>query len=128
MVNCMVGLFLSLSAKTSPPDLVLSEIKMLGRDGFELLRKIRALGMSAGGSVPIIAMSALVTHLSARTLEAGFQACLPKPFNPDKLVATILTVLKNQAVVSRLGEASTTHRSGLRIYSAFRSACLRNCL
>jgi CheY-like chemotaxis protein len=74
---------------------VLSEIKMLGRDGFELLRKIRALGMSAGGSVPIIAMSALVTHSGALMLDAGFQACLPKPFNPDKLVETILTVLKN---------------------------------
>jgi CheY-like chemotaxis protein len=74
---------------------VLSEIKMLGWDGFELLRKIRALGMSAGGSVPLIAMSALVTHSSARTLEAGFQACLPKPFNPDKLVEAILTMLKN---------------------------------
>jgi CheY-like chemotaxis protein len=83
------------AVKTSRPNLVLSDIKMPGRDGFELLRKIRALGMSAGGSVPIIAMSALVTHASARMLEAGFQACLPKPFTPDKLVETILTVLKD---------------------------------
>ena len=83
------------AVKTSRPNLVLSDIKMPGRDGFELLRKIRALGMSAGGSVPIIAMSALVTHASARMLEAGFQACLRKPFTPDKLVETILTVLKD---------------------------------
>ena len=66
---------------------------MPGRDGFEVLRKIRALGRAAGGSVPVVAMSALVTHASARMLEAGFQACLPKPFTPDKLVETILTVL-----------------------------------
>jgi len=81
------------AVKTRHPNLVLSDIKMPGRDGFEVLRKIRALGRAAGGSVPVIAMSALVTHASARMLEAGFQACLPKPFTPDKLVETILTVL-----------------------------------
>ena len=66
---------------------------MPGRDGFELLRKIRALGMSAGGSVSIIAISALVIHGTARMFQAGFQACLPNPFTPDKLVETIQTVL-----------------------------------
>jgi CheY-like chemotaxis protein len=81
------------AVKTSRPNLVLSDIKMPGPDGFEVLRKIRALGPAAGGSVPVIAMSALVTHASARMLQVGFQACLPKPFTPAKLVETILTVL-----------------------------------
>jgi CheY-like chemotaxis protein len=81
------------AVKTRHPNLVLSDIKMPGRDGFEVLRKIRALGPAAGGSVPVIAMSALVTHASARMLEAGFQACLPKPFTPDKLLKTILNLL-----------------------------------
>jgi CheY-like chemotaxis protein len=74
--------------------LVVSDIKMPGMDGFELLREIRAFGPNAGGSVPVIAMTALVTHADrARMLNAGFQACLPKPFTPDKLVETILTLL-----------------------------------
>jgi CheY-like chemotaxis protein len=81
------------AVKTSRPNLVLSDIKMPERDGFELLRKIRVIGPAAGGSVPVIAMSALVTHASARMLEAGFQACLAKPFTPDKVVETILTAL-----------------------------------
>ena len=82
------------SIKNNHPNLVLSDIKMPGMDGFELLRKIRALGPDAGGSVPVIAMTAYGRHADrARILNAGFQGCLPKPFTPDKLVETILTVL-----------------------------------
>jgi CheY-like chemotaxis protein len=33
---------------------------MPGMDGFELLDEIRALGSDAGGSVPVIAMSAFM--------------------------------------------------------------------
>jgi len=84
------------SIKNNHPNLVLSDIKMPGMDGFELLRKIRALGPDAGGSVPVIAMTAYGRHADrARILNAGFQGCLPKPFTPDKLVETILTVLND---------------------------------
>jgi CheY-like chemotaxis protein len=79
--------------KNTFPDLVLSDIKMPGMDGFELLGKIRALGPDAGGSVPVIAMSAIMRGERACILDAGFQACLPKPFTPDRLSETILTVL-----------------------------------
>jgi CheY-like chemotaxis protein len=79
------------AVKTSRPNLVLCDIKMPGRDGFDVLSEIRAIGPAAGGSVPVVAVSALVTHASARML--GFQACLAKPFTPDKLLETILTVL-----------------------------------
>src|ERR1700693_836328 len=84
------------AVKIYRPNLVLSDISMPGRDGFDLLRDIRALGPDAGGGVPVIAMTALVTRLDgARFLNAGFQAFLPKPFSPDKLVEVILTVLKD---------------------------------
>ena len=64
------------------------------RDGFDLLRDIRALGPDAGDKVPVVAMTALVPRAGrARILSAGFQACLPKPFTVDDLVETILTVL-----------------------------------
>jgi CheY-like chemotaxis protein len=82
------------AVKTYRPDLVLSDISMPGRDGFGLLHDIRALGPDAGGSVPVIAMTALVSPLDrARILDAGFKAYLSKPFGPDKLVEAILKVL-----------------------------------
>jgi CheY-like chemotaxis protein len=82
------------ATKNNRPNLVVSDLKMPGMDGFGLLREIRALGPNAGGNVPVIAMTALVTYADrARILNAGFQACLPKPFTPDKLLEAILTVL-----------------------------------
>ena len=82
--------------KNNHPNLVVSDIKMPGMDGFGLLREIRALGPDAGGSVPVIAMTTHITRADrARILNAGFQAYLPKPFTPDKLVETILTVLND---------------------------------
>jgi len=84
------------AVKTYHPNLVLSDISMPGRDGFGLLSDIRALGPDAGGSVPVIAMTALVTHVDrARILNAGFKAFLPKPFSPETLVEAILTVLND---------------------------------
>jgi CheY-like chemotaxis protein len=84
------------ATKNSRPNLVVSDIQMPGMNGFELLREIRAFGADAGGNIPIIAMTAFVTYADrARILNAGFQACLPKPFTPDKLSEAILTVLNN---------------------------------
>jgi CheY-like chemotaxis protein len=84
------------ATRKSRPDLVVSDIQMPGMNGFELLREIRAFGSEGGGSVPVIAMTAFVTSADrGRILNAGFQACLPKPFTPDKLAETILTVLND---------------------------------
>jgi CheY-like chemotaxis protein len=80
--------------KSNAPDMVLSDLKMPCMGGLELLREIRALGPAAGGGVPVIAMTACVIKGErGSVLDAGFQACLPKPFTPDKLLETILAVL-----------------------------------
>jgi CheY-like chemotaxis protein len=82
--------------KNNHPNMVLSDIKMPEMDGFGLMREIRALGLDAGGSVPVVAMTACpIQGERASILDAGFQACLPKPFTPDKLLETILAVLND---------------------------------
>ena len=82
--------------KKNKPNLVLSDIRMPGADGFELLCRVRALGPDSGGDVPVIAMTALFSHADrARVLDAGFQGCLPKPFTPDKLLEAIFAVLNS---------------------------------
>ena len=80
------------AVKNSRPNIVLSDISMPDRDGWGLLGDIRALGPHAGGGVPVVAMTALVTRADrGRMLDAGFQACLPKPFSVEELVETILS-------------------------------------
>ena len=54
--------------KSCHPHMVLSDIAMPGMDGFELLRKIRALGAALTDKVPVVAMSAYFT-------DAAITAC-----------------------------------------------------
>ena len=74
------------------PDVVLSDINMPGRSGFELLADIRSLGREKGGAVPVVAVTAYRQEHDA-IAGTGFQAYLRKPFTPDQLVATIDSVL-----------------------------------
>jgi CheY-like chemotaxis protein len=83
------------AVKNSRPNLVLSDISMPDRDGFDLLRDIRALGPHVG-SVPVVAMTAMIARVDrSRILEAGFQACLPKPFTVDELIEAISNVIND---------------------------------
>jgi DNA-binding response OmpR family regulator len=82
--------------KTHHPNIVLSDINLPERDGFELLRDIRALEPRDVGSLSVIAMTALTsTTYPAQMNDAGFEACLSKPFSPHELLEAIRSVLKN---------------------------------
>ena len=77
------------------PDIVLSDIRLPEWDGFELLRDIRALGAENGGNVPGIAMTAFGGFAARdRTIAAGFEAHLDKPFSPDGLLGVIKSILR----------------------------------
>jgi len=82
------------AVKNSRPDLVITDLQMPRMNGFELLREIRSLRPEAGGTTPMIAMTALDTGLErARLLNLGFQACVQKPFTVETLVETIRSLL-----------------------------------
>jgi len=78
------------------PDLVLSDIAMPGRDGYAVLREVRALEATLGHRVPVAAVTA---HAHAedreRAIAAGFDNYLAKPIRPAALaraVAALATV------------------------------------
>jgi CheY-like chemotaxis protein len=76
------------------PDVVLSDISLPGKNGFELLKDIRGLGSTEGGDVPVISMTAFAWQLNRdRSVAAGFHTHLQKPFGPGQLLEAILSAL-----------------------------------
>jgi CheY-like chemotaxis protein len=97
------------------PDVVISDIGMVGEDGYELIRKLRLLPVqgslltrpSALGSdstiprssfladVPAIALTGYATLKDReRALAAGYRLHLAKPIEPEMLVTAIVTLLE----------------------------------
>lgn len=80
------------------PDVILSDIGMPGRDGYQLVQAIRALPPEQGGRVPAIALTAYAAtddrKLAAR---AGFQAHLSKPLDQEKIIAGIAALAAQAA-------------------------------
>ena len=82
---------------SSKPDVIISDIGMAGQSGYDLIRKIRSMNPEEGGHLPAIALTAYAGAADRRrALLAGFQAHLPKPVEPDELVAVILSLTFQQ--------------------------------
>jgi CheY-like chemotaxis protein len=76
------------SARSDPPDIVVTDIAMPEMDGLELSRRLRA--NASTHDVPIIAVSG---QASDRAREAGCDVVLDKPCEPDALLHVIEDVL-----------------------------------
>lgn len=98
--GAMEGLELAVRSK---PDLVLLDLGLPDLDGTELLRMIRAVS-----SVPVIVITARgADEVVVRTLDAGADDYLVKPFSIDQLQARIRATLRRAA--------SDTHGSTLTV-------------
>jgi CheY-like chemotaxis protein len=72
------------------PDVLVSDITMPDRDGYDLVREIRRRPLERGGGVPAIALTALDGAEDKRAaLTAGFQLHLRKPVEPETLVSAV---------------------------------------
>jgi signal transduction histidine kinase/CheY-like chemotaxis protein len=76
------------------PHLLVSDIGMPEVDGYELLRRVRALERESGGRIPAVALTAFArSEDRTRALRAGFLVHVAKPVDPSELVATVASVL-----------------------------------
>jgi signal transduction histidine kinase/ActR/RegA family two-component response regulator len=81
------------------PDVLVSDIGMPDVDGYELLRRVRALGPARGGRLPAIALTAFPrSEDRTRALHAGFLVHVSKPIEPSELVATVASVVGRTGV------------------------------
>ena len=73
-----------------PTDVLLCDLAMPGLDGFELLRRIRAIDAAAGRSTPALAVTAYASEdYRIRCLRAGFAGHVAKPYNIADIVRAV---------------------------------------
>jgi PAS domain S-box/PAS domain S-box len=72
------------------PDVLVSDLAMPDEDGYSLIRKVRASEAESGQQIPAVALTALArVDDRMRALSAGFNMFVPKPVEPDELIAAI---------------------------------------
>jgi PAS domain S-box-containing protein len=72
------------------PDVLVSDIAMSGEDGFELIRRVRALPADEGGRLPALALTAYAGGEDGRrVLDAGYQLHVAKPVEPQVLAQAV---------------------------------------
>ena len=80
------------------PDVLLSDIGLPGEDGYALIRRVRALGAAAGGTVPAAALTAYASADDRRrALTAGFQTHATKPIEPATLALLVASLAGRSA-------------------------------
>jgi signal transduction histidine kinase/CheY-like chemotaxis protein len=75
------------------PDMIISDIGMPGEDGYEFIRRVRALSPDKGGRTPAAALTAFArAEDRTRALRAGYQMHAAKPIEPAELTAVVASL------------------------------------
>ncbi|MBL0912380.1 MAG: sigma-54-dependent Fis family transcriptional regulator [Bacteroidia bacterium] len=82
------------SIRKSPPDLVLSDYRMPGKDGMEMLEEIQ----KTNPGLPLVLMTGFGDiRLAVRAMKAGARDYLTKPVNPSELLEVVKNILDTDA-------------------------------
>ncbi|HEX7381359.1 MAG TPA: response regulator transcription factor [Nevskiaceae bacterium] len=85
------GISAETAATGTPYDLLLLDLGLPGRDGMEVLRRIRA----AGRDLPVLILTARdAVEQRVAGLDSGADDYLPKPFDLDELSARVRALLR----------------------------------
>ena len=78
----------------APPEILVSDVAMAGRDGYDLIRAVRRLPPGRGGRVPAIALSAFARESDRQdALQAGYDRHVAKPVEFEALVSAVADVV-----------------------------------
>jgi PAS domain S-box-containing protein len=77
-------------------DVLVSDINMPGMDGYELIRRVRAMKPEQGGRIPAVALTAYArAEDRLRALQSGYQTHVPKPVEPAELEIVVATLARS---------------------------------
>ena len=92
--------------RTEMPDIVLSDVAMPGKDGYQLCEEIKE--DSSICHIPVILVTAKTTKDDQITgLQTGADAYITKPFDPDYLQALIRSQLDNRKRIQHIVSEAT---------------------
>jgi len=74
------------------PSLIITDVRMPHIDGVEMMRKVRAMGVTQRFT-PILAITAYQLEHAAEAIEAGASHVLGKPFADHALIACVKDLL-----------------------------------
>jgi PAS domain S-box-containing protein len=76
------------------PDLLISDIGMPDEDGYEFIRKLRALPAEKGGQTPAIALTGYASRKDReRALAAGYHQHIAKPIEQTEMITAIAALV-----------------------------------
>ena len=97
-------------------DVLVSDIAMPDEDGYQLIRKLRALPADEGGLMPAIALTAYARDEDRqRSLSAGFQNHIAKPVDPCELADAIARVAPNRDAAAAAPDNGNGRHSDLKL-------------
>lgn len=108
-----------ISVAQKMPDLIVSDVRMPGMDGYELARRLRRNQSTA--LVPIVFLTAKdAIEDRIEGFRAGIDAYLTKPFEPDELLAVIASILnrveRTHSQIARLVGRTEAEKPDARFY------------
>jgi PAS domain S-box-containing protein len=76
------------------PDVIISDIGMPDQDGYELIRKLRALPVEKGGNIPAIALTGYASRKDReRALNSGYNQHIAKPIEQADMISAIAALV-----------------------------------
>lgn len=73
------------------PEVLVSDIGLPEEDGYDLVRKVRALSAASGGNTPAVALTGYARDQDYKAaMAAGYQGFVAKPVNLEELYSAIL--------------------------------------
>ena len=90
--------------EASPPDIVLADIGMPGKNGYEVAQYIRQSPRLA--HIPVVLLTGAFEPVDqARAAEAGCDGVLAKPFEPQLVIGRVKELLRQAAPLRVAGRA-----------------------
>ncbi len=101
LARCNATIFMASNAdegveivKSNRPDILISDIGMPEKDGYQFIREIRALAPGDGGKMPAIAPHCIrAPEDRTRAMIAGYQVHISKPIEPQELIVAIASLV-----------------------------------